>query len=258
MTVCATCGAAGAKKWCARCKHTHYCSRECQRSAWSAHKVLCGAARTSELLRPLDEVAFVFGPPSDLPGFGVSVQPTKVGNKVVNVNFYDRPGTRDELLGDLANKAVMVDGMLFAYLVAAANADTHAADGFCYTRGPFVDTSFAAYQEEVPVYYLAPDASTFEKISVGSIYCGQWLVRDGDAYLGMTDEGPVVMDVVEWHRWLVAKLVKDGTGTEGDTKAFARMLKDVFANIQFHLWPRGRVGDVNGGASTNPPLADVK
>ncbi|KAF4697065.1 hypothetical protein FOZ62_031593, partial [Perkinsus olseni] len=39
--LCATCGKAG-DKLCSRCKAVYYCSVDCQRRGWSAHKQVCG------------------------------------------------------------------------------------------------------------------------------------------------------------------------------------------------------------------------
>jgi len=50
---CDVCSSLPAKP-CARCKHTFYCSAECQKSAWKKHKKTCkaptgGAASDAEL-----------------------------------------------------------------------------------------------------------------------------------------------------------------------------------------------------------------
>lgn len=38
---CASCSSEPGKKRCAICKSVHYCSRECQRNHWKAHKKTC-------------------------------------------------------------------------------------------------------------------------------------------------------------------------------------------------------------------------
>mmetsp|Transcript_132179 Transcript_132179/g.410785 ORF Transcript_132179/g.410785 Transcript_132179/m.410785 type:complete len:369 (+) Transcript_132179:46-1152(+) len=45
--LCAACGAARPTMQCGRCRAVHYCSRECQRQHWPAHKGKCGAAPSS-------------------------------------------------------------------------------------------------------------------------------------------------------------------------------------------------------------------
>lgn len=40
-TVCAACGAPGARSKCGACKFAKFCGPECQRSAWADHKVVC-------------------------------------------------------------------------------------------------------------------------------------------------------------------------------------------------------------------------
>ena len=39
--VCSHCQAEGARHKCGRCKSAFYCSRECQRAAWRAHRARC-------------------------------------------------------------------------------------------------------------------------------------------------------------------------------------------------------------------------
>mmetsp|Transcript_37145 Transcript_37145/g.72954 ORF Transcript_37145/g.72954 Transcript_37145/m.72954 type:complete len:309 (-) Transcript_37145:206-1132(-) len=61
MTVCAVCGAAGAKK-CSRCKSTFYCSVEHQKTHWKEHKKLCAQRRQpSPLQQRLEADAKRFG-----------------------------------------------------------------------------------------------------------------------------------------------------------------------------------------------------
>jgi hypothetical protein len=50
QTACAACGEAAALK-CARCR-TVYCSRECQRADWAAHRKLCEQASTIKRAQP--------------------------------------------------------------------------------------------------------------------------------------------------------------------------------------------------------------
>ena len=38
---CDVCGAGNCKWRCGRCREAYYCSEECQRSAWPAHKEAC-------------------------------------------------------------------------------------------------------------------------------------------------------------------------------------------------------------------------
>ncbi len=40
---CDVCGAGNCKRRCGRCREAYYCSEECQRSAWPAHKEACAA-----------------------------------------------------------------------------------------------------------------------------------------------------------------------------------------------------------------------
>ena len=40
---CDVCGAGNCKRRCGRCREAYYCSEECQRSAWPAHKGACAA-----------------------------------------------------------------------------------------------------------------------------------------------------------------------------------------------------------------------
>jgi len=44
---CAACGTPTLQR-CSCCKSAHYCSRECQKSAWLVHKLECGAAWSAE------------------------------------------------------------------------------------------------------------------------------------------------------------------------------------------------------------------
>tara|TARA_Y100000389_G_scaffold169338_1_gene175514 strand:- start:239 stop:958 length:720 start_codon:yes stop_codon:yes gene_type:complete len=44
LATCQACHAAPGKLRCARCRTAVYCSKECQRSAWRAHKHICKAA----------------------------------------------------------------------------------------------------------------------------------------------------------------------------------------------------------------------
>ena len=43
LNTCDVCGAGNCKRRCGRCREAYYCSEECQRSAWPAHKGACAA-----------------------------------------------------------------------------------------------------------------------------------------------------------------------------------------------------------------------
>ena len=50
---CDVCGAGNCKRRCGRCREAYYCSEECQRSAWPAHKEACAAPAGCWLLLEL-------------------------------------------------------------------------------------------------------------------------------------------------------------------------------------------------------------
>lgn len=195
----------------------------------------------------LSGVEFRLGPAEELPGFTKTVVKVPKDDQELEVDFHERRPGVEALLDDLRGEECVVDGMVFAWLVAVANSTNHHPEGFCYTRSVFVETNFQQYQDQVPVYFLAPGLGMFQRlVDADSPYCGQWLVRDGDGFLGLTEEGPVTLTAPEWQEYLARKLTAQGI-TGGGEADKAKMFKDLFLgmlrNTKYYLWPRGLVCD---------------
>lgn len=247
---CACCTKPGVTARCGVCKRVYYCNEECQTRDWkSGHKVLCAAETVSGLLGVLEGVTFRLGPTHELPGFESMMRfiPRANSDEFDEIDFHDHGPGLDGLLEDLRGEERVVDGMVFAWLVAVTNSTNHHPEGFCYTQSAWVETNFQRSQEQVPVYFLAPGLGMYQRlVDADILYCGQWLVRDGEWFLGLTDEGPMVLPANKWQEYLARKLTAQGLTGGGDA-AKAKIFKDLFLGMlrdaKYYLWPRGLVCD---------------
>lgn len=197
----------------------------------------------------LEGVTFRLGPPGELPGFTTLVTPVPVQGDggVDEIDFHERGPGLEAMLDELRGHELVLDGMVFAWLVAVANSTDHHPEGFCYTRSAWVETNFKQYQHQVPVYFLAPGIDMYQRlVAADTPYCGQWLVRDGDRFLGLTDEGPLSLPAAKWQEFLARKVTAQGMtggGDEDKAQMFKDLMLGMLQNKQYYLWPRGLVGD---------------
>lgn len=54
VRACAHCGQTGATKVCSKCKAVVYCSRDCQKADWKAHKKKCAAMAATRGIKDVD------------------------------------------------------------------------------------------------------------------------------------------------------------------------------------------------------------
>ena len=67
MPSCAACGVDNAAKRCSRCKTVSYCSPDCQKSDWKAHKARCKrVVALAALMLPAVQTEQAYGPDDEV------------------------------------------------------------------------------------------------------------------------------------------------------------------------------------------------